>query len=93
MHGHRTKLTFTRVCAFQNGAAGDVCACAYEIVIALALCDRCLASIAVHSCQSHRQVLKQNLHGTRTCDETALGEQHPALAVSVLKRVRTDQNS
>jgi len=54
--------TICRVGTGQNCAAGDVGACADEVVIALTLGDGCFSAIAVDSGQSNGQILKQNLH-------------------------------
>ena len=64
-------FTFTGVGARQNCAAGEVGARCDAPVIALALCDGLLGSIAVHSSHSHRQILEQNLRSPQACDLAA----------------------
>ena len=72
MHRHRAKFTSTRVGARHNGAAGDVGTPAYSVVVAPALGDGRLGAITVHIRQSHRQVLKQNLHSPSARVQNAL---------------------
>ena len=61
MLGDGTRHTACRVGACQDRAAGDVGTFADEVIIALTLRDRRLGAFTVNSCQSNREILKQNL--------------------------------
>ena len=59
------ELTTHGVGAGQDDVGSDVSACANATIVAGTLGDGRLVAVAVHACQCHWQVLKQNLRGTK----------------------------